>query len=176
METDRSGYPAEMPGPGAPVASRQPIRPTTGSVLELPFRTTGLRLVREAVAAHAVALHVPAPEITNVVLVASELAANALRHGGGAGQLRLWRDGTHVYCQVIDHGPGIAEPYPGQSTPDPTAVEGRGIWICRQLSSDLVISGTQDGASGTTVTALFRIPADEPYAINGSTVARTRCH
>jgi anti-sigma regulatory factor (Ser/Thr protein kinase) len=176
MDTTRFGYQAHMSGPDASVTSRQPPGPTVDSVLELPFRTSGLRLVREAVAAHADAVGVPGPEVGMVVLVASELAANALRHGGGAGQLRLWRDGTVLYCQVVDHGPGIAGSYLGESPPDPGAVDGRGLWICRQLSSGLLISGTPGAASGTTVTALFHLPPHEPHAVTRSTVGRTHRH
>ena len=176
METARFGYQADMSGPDASVTSGQPPGPTVDSVLEVPFRASGLRLVREAVAAHADALGVPGPEVVTVVLVASELAANALRHGGGAGQLRMWRDGTLLYCQVVDHGPGIAGPRLGESPPDPNAVDGRGLWICRQLSSGLLISGTRGEASGTTVTALFHLPPHEPHMINRTTVGRTHRH
>ncbi|WP_430285336.1 ATP-binding protein, partial [Salmonella enterica] len=36
-----------------------------------------------------------------------EVITNAVRHGGGAGRIRLWRDGPQLHCQVIDSGAGI---------------------------------------------------------------------
>src|SRR5439155_24995785 len=79
------------------------------AALDLPFTSDGLHLLRATVAAHAGHLGVPDHRIGPLITVASELAANAIRHGGGTGRLRLWRDPTAVFCQVSDHGPGIPD-------------------------------------------------------------------
>jgi len=92
--------------------------------LDLPFAGDDLYLLRAAVAAHAGRLGVADDRIGHLVTVASELAANAIRHGGGAGRLRLWRDPTAVFCQVSDHGPGIPDPMIG-SQPAGSGAVGR---------------------------------------------------
>jgi anti-sigma regulatory factor (Ser/Thr protein kinase) len=84
------------------------------------------------------------------VIVASELATNAIRHGGGSGRLRLWRTDDQLVCEVRDSGAGIADPGIGAKPVGPTAMGGRGIWICRTLSDSLTIEA---GKPGATVTA-----------------------
>jgi anti-sigma regulatory factor (Ser/Thr protein kinase) len=98
--------------------------------------------------------HVTSTARTMRLIVASELATNAIRHGGGTGRLRLWhRDGI-LFCQVSDHGPGIGDPTTaGTAPPDPAQVDGgRGLWICRHLTADLRIEPGPDG-HGAIVTA-----------------------
>jgi len=65
-----------------------------------------------------------------LLIVAGELTSNAIRHGGGSGRLRLWNDG------------------------------GRGIWICRSLTTELTTDTGPDG-DGATVTAAIPPPASE---------------
>jgi serine/threonine-protein kinase RsbW len=87
----------------------------------------------------------------DVVLVAHELATNVVRHGGGTGRLRLWREAGRIVCRVSDSGPGLgptcAEP-PGPSTPG-----GRGLWIARRLADVRI----ETGPSGTTVVAALAL-------------------
>jgi anti-sigma regulatory factor (Ser/Thr protein kinase) len=99
------------------------------------------------------------------VLVAHELASNAVRHGGvdaaDPGRLRLWRAGDVIVCEVSDHGPGLADPSHVGETPPPTAASGgRGLYIVRQVVVKLEIAS---GPSGATVTATVAIP-EEPVA------------
>jgi anti-sigma regulatory factor (Ser/Thr protein kinase) len=124
--------------------------------LDLPFTGAGLHLLRAAVAAHAGQLGVPDHRIGPLVTVASELAANAIRHGGDTGRLRLWRDPTAVFCQVSDHGPGIPDPMIGTQPPDLLQLGGRGVWICRQLCDHLTIDVMPD-QHGTMVTAVIAV-------------------
>jgi anti-sigma regulatory factor (Ser/Thr protein kinase) len=125
-----------------------PRRQQPKMALDVRFDGPGLTLLRFTVAAHAAEL---APEDTaeEVVLVAHELATNAIRHGGGRGRLRLWRAHGHVCCQVIDGGPGLVDPSAGTRPPTPSTPGGRGLWITRQLS-ELTI---ETSSTGTTVTA-----------------------
>jgi anti-sigma regulatory factor (Ser/Thr protein kinase) len=115
-----------------------------------------LHRLRAAVAAHASDLGLTRPQMERVIIVVGELATNAVRHGGGRGRLRLWRDQTLLRCQVGDHGPGMPDTV-GAARPDPMAASGRGMWICRQLSDDLVVAA---GPFGSTVTAVFRFDDD----------------
>ena len=123
--------------------------------LNQSFDASTLVALRSAVAAHSADLGLSDVQVDNMVLVAHELATNAVRHAGGAGRLRLWRaDGT-VFCQVSDDGPGFATPETvGLHRPGPYQTGGRGVWIARQLSNALHVRTT---ARGTTVTAVMGV-------------------
>lgn len=126
-------------------------------MIDVWFDLERLHDLRGAVAAHAQQMAAPEEQIERLVIVACELATNAIRHGGGVGRLQLWRRGTTVFCRVSDDGPGIADPSVGSDPPDPTDVEGhRGLWICRNLSAELIFERGPDGR-GTAVTAV--VPA-----------------
>src|SRR5690349_7412786 len=75
--------------------------------LEQRFDATNLVSLRSAVAAHGSALGLAARQVDDLVLVAHELASNAVRHGGGGGRLRVWRVDGSVYCEVADVGGGF---------------------------------------------------------------------
>jgi anti-sigma regulatory factor (Ser/Thr protein kinase) len=119
-------------------------------VVDQPFTAGDLYSLRAAVVAHASSLGAPPVQAERLLIVASELATNAIRHGGGSGRLRLWRHHTRLHLEVSDHGPGLADPTVGSKPPGPMATGGRGMWICRQLADDLHII---NGPAGTTITA-----------------------
>jgi anti-sigma regulatory factor (Ser/Thr protein kinase) len=111
--------------------------------------------LRAAVAAHAADLGASPELVAHLVIIASELASNAVRHGGGTGRLQLSRDDDALRCVVDDSGPGIPEPgTAGTSAPSPYAVGGRGLWIVRRLAPRTNIESTE---RGTTVTVLVEL-------------------
>src|SRR5271170_2597937 len=73
--------------------------------LEQDFDAGSLYALRSAVAAHAAAAGLPPGRVYDVVVVAHELAANAIRHGAGHGRLRLLAADGILTCQVTDDGP-----------------------------------------------------------------------
>jgi anti-sigma regulatory factor (Ser/Thr protein kinase) len=83
----------------------------------------------------------------DLVAAASELAANSVAHGGGAGTLRTWRERDHLLIEFEDRGT-IAEPLAGRLRPTATQEGGRGLWLANQLC-DLV--QIRSNALGTTV-------------------------
>lgn len=144
-----------------PVSSPDPPvqrpAPPVGPAFEVdqPFTGEGLYELRETLDAHASRLGADEDQIDHLLIVASELATNAVRHGGGTGQVRLWHHDGVLFCQVSDHGAGITDPTVGTTLPNPTAGEGgRGMWICRHLTSSLSIEAGPDG-NGTVVTAVI---------------------
>jgi len=128
----------------------EPSADTT--VLEQAFDGDSLYALRAAVAAHASATGLHRQRVYDVVTAAHELAANAVRHGAGHGQLRLWADGQALRCQVSDDGPD------GQDTPGPDAAwkseHAHGLWIIDQVADHVVLDR---GPAGTTVTVTFTI-------------------
>ena len=130
------------PGNGSPGNSPE-ILP------EQSFNEDNLYGVRAAVAAH-VATVADQRTVDTVVLIAHELASNAVRHGGGTGRLRLWSATGALYCEVSDGGSGLENPaLAGQTQPAPSQSGGRGLWIARRLAVLHIASSP----TGTTVTA-----------------------
>lgn len=67
-----------------------------------------------------------------VLLVASELVTNAVRHGDGDVELRIDVDGDRVRLEVLDDGHVKVEvPH---VAPAPTAIGGRGLQLVRDIS------------------------------------------
>jgi serine/threonine-protein kinase RsbW len=91
-----------------------------------------------------------APErASDWVTAVNELMANVVRHGGGAGQLRVWAD-RDLVCEVRDSGPGFAAHgyITRRNRPVPSGEGGMGLWIARQMSDGMEIDS---GPSGTVV-------------------------
>ena len=130
------------------------VAPSAGTtVLEQAFDGDSLYALRAAVAAHAAEAGLPRQRVYDVVTAAHELAANAVRHGAGHGQLRLWADGQALRCQVSDDGPADQD----AARPDAAAwprEHGHGLWIIDKVADLVNLDG---GPAGITVTVAFTI-------------------
>jgi anti-sigma regulatory factor (Ser/Thr protein kinase) len=135
----------------------QPSVPAEEVPLDLRFDTDGLYAVRSSVAAHAGHLGASMQVVQRVLIVASELATNAVRHGGGRGRLRLWVADGRLHCEVSDSGRGLADIMAGTERPAPTAPGGRGLWISRQLADEFAI---ESGPHGTACRFAINLDGD----------------
>ena len=99
----------------------------------------------------------PAQDAADLVIAASELAANSVAHGGGSGTLRTWKDGSRLLVEFEDGG-SIEEPLVGRLRPQLTQEGGRGLWLANQLC-DLVQIRSRPGR--TTV----RLQASRRWAL-----------
>src|SRR5512142_1419620 len=92
-----------------PVGKRSPVADPNQLIeqpfIEQPFEERDLPALRRTVAAHGDRAGLSRRRVSDLVLIVSELAGNAIRHGGGRGRLRLWRSRGALYCEVSDHGP-----------------------------------------------------------------------
>ena len=88
-----------------------------------------------------------------LVLAVDELATNSIRHGGGAGTLRFWREADTLLCEVQDEG-WFRAPLVGRARPSPDANSGRGVWLVNQLC-DLV--QIRSGPTGSVVRVHMRL-------------------
>jgi len=118
--------------------------------LDQTFARDTLYPLRRAVSDRGTRLGLDPEALNRLVIVVSELATNAVRHGGGAGRLRIWAADGYLCCEVRDAGTGIGDPdRVGTRAPDPEAISGRGMWIVRRLAAEVRIS---NGDAGTVVT------------------------
>jgi anti-sigma regulatory factor (Ser/Thr protein kinase) len=122
--------------------------------VEGPLTVDSLSRIRHAIAGYATTWRLDDPIVEIVQTVSSELAANIIAHADGEGRLILTRRPGGLYCQAIDHGPGIPLPFwAGWQAPeigDPDAP--RGLWTVRTLSNRMQIDSSN---LGTTVTAVL---------------------
>jgi len=95
-----------------------------------------LSAVRRVVRDHAVSARLDQEQVDAIVLAADEIAANALHHGDGHAELRVWHTGDTVVCEVESSGRFDA-PLAGREQPGAFDQHGRGMWLANQLC-DLV--------------------------------------
>jgi anti-sigma regulatory factor (Ser/Thr protein kinase) len=103
--------------------------------------------LREAVRVAGREAYLRRARVEELVLAVTELAGNAVRHGGGGGRLALWITEDGVVCEVRDRGDGVSDPLAGFLPPEPGASDGMGLWIARQLSDSFAIAVGDEGTS-----------------------------
>ena len=111
-----------------------------------------LTAVRSFVNGTALSLGMSRDAVDRLVFAANEVATNAVQHGGGAGEVTVWRTGPKVVCDVKDFG-GSGSPVEagwvlGYLPPDPERQRGHGLWTVRQLCD---LAEVHTGEEGTTV-------------------------
>lgn len=121
---------------------------------ELAFDINGLAGLRHAIADWARSNRLGVERTEELVLAVDELASNSIRHGGGAGMLRWWREEDELLCEVQDGG-WIRAPLVGHVRPSIDACSGRGVWLVNQLC-DLVQIHSAPG--GSVVRVRKRLP------------------
>ena len=125
-------------------------------IMDLAFDSGTLDALRAGVKAQACQAGLPQERAQDMVLAGHELAANAVRHGAGAGRLRIWKLAEALHCEVDD-----GEPLGSGSGPDPPwpSRPGHGLWLVRQVADRMRI---RSGARGTRATIAFNLPRRRP--------------
>ena len=133
-----------------PAGKRVQVRGSDGEreagmvIFDRRFDASTLHLLRERVAACTAGAGMPEDRAVDVLLAVHELAANAVRHGGGAGRLLMRAIAGTLRCQVSDVGPG-AGPWPVR--------QGHGLWLVRAVADEVT---TSYGPRGSQITVTFR--------------------
>jgi anti-sigma regulatory factor (Ser/Thr protein kinase) len=113
-----------------------PLSEPTRCLESMTFRIGQLALVRSLAEARASQFGLTESQLDDLVLAVHEIAANSVRHGGGQGRFRLWRDGRSLVAEISDRG-SITDPLAGRERPGASSERGRGLWIANQVC-DLV--------------------------------------
>ncbi|MDX6549248.1 MAG: hypothetical protein QOG33_2798 [Gaiellales bacterium] len=100
---------------------------------------------REALSAELAVAEAPKEKVVNMLVAASQVFDNALRHGEGPTALRAGLADGWFVCEIEDHGPGLNDPIAGFVPPTPGHSGGEGLWIARQLVTRLELISTQPG-------------------------------
>lgn len=133
---------------GLPGAGERPA-------LDQVFDRDSLHAVRAAAAAHGARAGLTQDRVGDLVLAVHELAANAVRHGGGRGRLRIWTADGALRCEVTDAGAPQADHAAASADPARWTIEpGHGLWVVRQVADQTSLRG---GPSGAVVAVSFTL-------------------
>ena len=91
-----------------------------------------LERFRERLARELMAATVPEATALDMLVAGAEVAANAVRHGGGIEEVRVGTVAGRFVCEVVDRGGGFDDPAAGYLVP--RAGTGSGLWVARQLA------------------------------------------
>jgi anti-sigma regulatory factor (Ser/Thr protein kinase) len=104
--------------------------PLTG-LRPIPFGSS-VEELREQLSRELAADKVSDAQSLDLLLAASEIADNAMQHGGGIREVRVGRAQGRFVCEIVDRGDGFDEPAAGYLAPREGI--GTGLWVARQLT------------------------------------------
>jgi anti-sigma regulatory factor (Ser/Thr protein kinase) len=126
-------------------ADRRPLTPPPESHRLRAFGPADVMAVRREVREWAAAQGVGASRAADLALAVHEAAVNSIRHGGGRGVLRSWREDGAAVCEIADAGE-LRDPLAGRSLPVSESPSGRGLWLINHLCDLVQIRATASGA------------------------------
>jgi anti-sigma regulatory factor (Ser/Thr protein kinase) len=123
--------------------------PQAHPVLRTMFDASGVGAVRRSVGSVLHEQGLDGQRADDFLIAVNEVMTNAVRHGGGTGELRLWSDDILV-CEVRDEGGGFdAEAYTSRTErPPASATGGLGLWVASRMADAMSVTS---GPAGTTV-------------------------
>jgi len=137
--------------------------------LDQEFDPGTLHALRAKVLVQACRAGLSESRAADVVLAVHELAANAIRHGAGAGRLRVWNLVRELCCQVDDGDPPRSDDRVWNSAGSVTSAAdghrqalassmsstpGHGLWLVRQVADRMSMAS---GPAGTRVRVAFNL-------------------
>src|SRR3954454_3218054 len=104
------------------------ITPTPDPLPDLPLFGPGdEESFRETLARELRAANVPKNTAMDALVAGSEIATNAMQHGGGIEEVRMGRADGRFVCEVTDRGTGFDDPLAGYLVPREGT--GTGLWV-----------------------------------------------
>jgi anti-sigma regulatory factor (Ser/Thr protein kinase) len=82
--------------------------------------------------------------LDDLVLAVDEAATNAIIHGSGSAEVRIWRTGARVVCEIADGG-RFDNPLAGRRRPGLDWTSGRGVWLMNQVCDLVELRPTEAG-------------------------------
>jgi anti-sigma regulatory factor (Ser/Thr protein kinase) len=108
-----------------------------------------LARLRHQLAAVLAALVPDREQQEDIHLAASEMAANAFRHGVRPVSAQVWADGDLVVCVISDRGTSYSDPFSGFAPAHGLDLSqgGMGLWLARKLCDHVDVLPTASGLS-----------------------------
>jgi anti-sigma regulatory factor (Ser/Thr protein kinase) len=123
----------------------EPLPSPPGDAATLAY-DADLRQLRALVRDAAQRAGLSASRCMDLVIAASEVAANTLRHTGAGGVARVWRTDCELLCQIEDNG-YIRDPLAGYHRPAEGLTGGQGLWLVNQVCDLVEIRTSQTGTT-----------------------------
>jgi anti-sigma regulatory factor (Ser/Thr protein kinase) len=108
--------------------------------------TTNLAAVRALVRRCAHDAGLSDQRTIDLVIAASEVAANTALRAKTAGTLTIWHDAKEITCQITDAG-FIGDPLAGSRLPRPGATPGYGLWVVNQVCDRVDLLSDETGTT-----------------------------
>ncbi|MEU8660844.1 PAS domain S-box protein [Actinoplanes philippinensis] len=130
----------------------------SGTGLRIHFTAETITGLRGTVRAAAVSAGLPCDRAEDLTIAVYELLTNAVRHGGGRGQLRLRHTATVVECEIWDEGTAGTAIESRHGRPGLDSPGGRGLWLAGQLVDELRLLPTPSGGLVASLTMVLTEP------------------
>ena len=113
---------------------------------EIRFERNDLARIRSAVERQATRSGLGPSRTSDLVLAVNEIVTNSLRHGGGGGVLKMWKDDDSLISEIRDVG-HIDRPLIGREQPTLDQSSGFGLWIANQVCDLVQIRTFPEGSA-----------------------------
>lgn len=130
-----------------------PLPEPPAQASEFRFDSSTLGALRAFIRRYGRDAGIDGQAVENLVTGVSELAANSVRHGGGHGIARLWRDDDVLVCDIRDRGQ-LSIPLAGRIKPPPRDLRGRGLWLANQICDLVQIRSVPGGTQARAHVAI----------------------
>ena len=111
-----------------------------------PIALDSLAELRQVIAAEGERAGLSSRRTHDLVLAVHEIATNSIRHGGGRGVLRVWREADTLICDIRDSGRIARQPLAGRVRPALGQAGGWGLWLANQLCDLVQLRELPDGS------------------------------
>jgi anti-sigma regulatory factor (Ser/Thr protein kinase) len=126
---------------------RDPLPPPPPDAVPIPVDDTDLTSMRSVMSGHARRRGMSRPRLNDLLVAATEVATNAIRHGLPPVECRMWVQDNDLVVDVTDRGSWRPADVPGFIPPDPSARSGFGLWGVRMLCALVQIRTCQPGTA-----------------------------
>jgi anti-sigma regulatory factor (Ser/Thr protein kinase) len=128
-------------------ADRDPLPPPPPHAVPIPVDDTDLTSMRSMMSGHARRRGMSRPRLNDLLVAATEVATNAIRHGLPPVECRMWAEADDLVVDVTEEGAWQPDDVPGFIPPDPAARSGFGLWGVRMLCALVQIRTGQPGTA-----------------------------
>jgi anti-sigma regulatory factor (Ser/Thr protein kinase) len=123
----------------------QPLPDPPADAATITIDLYSLPVLRRFVTGQAARAGLAADQVVDLTIAVNELAGNAVKHGGGTGELAVWVQDDHLICQLSDAG-HLTDPLAGRIPVSPAApTGGRGLLLVNQLCDLVRVHSTPAG-------------------------------